>query len=102
MLIDGHGLENDLQTWKRDFFTNQHEHPQHPQDLHLQRMRDAHGSLLERVSQAGAPVLRLVLVQATVLHRSEKQYLVPVTLFGPMMKLDDGNLLFVQVLETTN
>jgi hypothetical protein len=91
MLNDGHGLDNDLQTRKRDFFTNQHEHPQHPQDLHLQRM-----------SQAGAPVLRLVLVHATVLHRSEKQYLVLVTLFGPMMKLDGGNLLFVQVLETTN
>jgi hypothetical protein len=102
MLNDGHGLENDLQTRKRDFFTNQHEHPQHPQDLHLQRMRDAHGSLLERMSQAGAPVLGLVLVRATVLHRSEKQNLVLVTLFGPMMTLGGGSLLFVQVLESTN
>jgi hypothetical protein len=102
LLIDGHGLENDLQTGKRDFFTNQHEHPQHPQDLHLQRLRDAQGWLLGRVSQAGAPMVRLVFVHATGLHRSEKQYLVPVTLFGPMMKLDDGNLLVVQVLETTN
>jgi hypothetical protein len=102
MLNGGHGLENDLQARKRDFFTNQHEHPQHFQDLHLQRMRDAQGSLLERLSQAGTPVLRLVLVHATVLHRSEKQYLVLVTLFGPMMKLDDGDLLFVQMLETTN
>jgi hypothetical protein len=91
MLNDGHGVENDLQTRKRDFFTNQHEHPQHFRDLHLQR-----------VNQAGAPVLRLVLVRATVLRRSEKRYLVLVTLFGPMMKLDGGNLLFVQMLETTN
>jgi hypothetical protein len=65
-------------------------------------MRDARGLLLERVSQAGAPVLGLVPVHATILHWSEKQCLVLVTLFGPMMKLGDGNLLFVQVLETTN
>ena len=68
------GVENGLQTRKRDFFTN-HERP---------------------------PVSGLVLVPATDLHRSEKQYLVLVTLFGPMMKLDDGNLLFVHVLEATN
>jgi hypothetical protein len=54
------------------------------------------------MSQAGPPVLRLTLVPATDLHRSEKQYLVLVTLFGLMMKLDGGNLLFAHVLETAN
>jgi hypothetical protein len=87
MLNDGHGVGMTCKLGKRDIFTNQHWHPRHFQDLHMQRMRNAQ-----------APVLGLVFVHRTVLHRSKKQYLVLVTLFGPMTTLDGGNL----VLKTTN
>jgi hypothetical protein len=75
MLNDGPWVENDLQTWKRRFFFTNHEYP---------------------------PVVGSVLVLATDFHRSKRQYLVLVTVFGPMMKLGDGNLLFVHVMETTH
>jgi hypothetical protein len=58
-------------------------------------MHDGQAPLLERVSQAGAPVLSLVFVHTAVLHQSKKQYLGLVTPSGPKTALDGGNALAV-------